>query len=371
MCSIFNEAISKRSKGLKVWVVKKENMKEKEFQIRNSTNDFIVFTKESGEDGIEVRIHNENIWLTQKGMAELFDCSVDNISLHFKNIFKSKELNENSVIEESSATASDGKTYNMKFYNLDAIISVGYRINSVRAIQFRQWATKVLKTFTVQGYVLDKKRLENGQIFDESYFEHLLDEIREIRASERMFYQKITDIYVTSVDYSIDAKTTQEFFATVQNKLHYAIHHNTATELIMKRADHKKKYMGLKTWKNAPKGKIVKSDVSIAKNYLLKDEIKDLNQIVSMYLDYAERQAKKRIPMTMEDWAKKLDIFLKFNEEDILKDKGKVTTEIAKSFAESEFEKYRVIQDGNYKSDFDKLLEETEIPYILNNIKQS
>lgn len=335
-------------------------MADKFLQIRNSTTDFLVFTKQAGEDGIEVRVSGESVWLTQKGMAQLFDCSTDNISLHLKNIFKSGELSESSVTEESSATAADGKTYKMKFYNLDAIISVGYRINSVRATQFRQWATQVLKTFAIQGYVLDKNRLENGQIFDEEYFEHLLDEIREIRASERKFYQKITDIYSTAVDYSRDAVTTKEFFATVQNKLHYAIHGHTAAELIVDRADHTKEHMGLTTWKNAPKGKIVKADVSVAKNYLTKSELKDLNQFVSMYLDYAERQARRHIPMTMEDWAKKLDVFLQFNEEEVLHDKGRVSAEIAKSFAESEFEKYRVIQDRLFESDFDKLLASTE-----------
>ena len=335
-------------------------MPDKKLQIRNSTTDFLVFTKQAGEDGIEVRVFDETVWLTQKGMAQLFDCSTDNIGLHLKNIFKSGELEEKSVTEESSATAADGKTYRMKFYNLDAIISVGYRINSVRATQFRQWATKVLKTFAIQGYVLDKNRLENGQVFDEEYFEHLLDEIREIRASERKFYQKITDIYSTAVDYTADAVTTKEFFATVQNKLHYAIHGHTAAELIMDRADHRKEHMGLTTWKNAPAGKIVKSDVSIAKNYLAKNELEDLNRFVTIYLDYAERQARRHIPMTMEDWAAKLDVFLQFNEEEILHDKGRVSAEIAKSFAESEFEKYRVIQDKLFESDFDKLVASTE-----------
>lgn len=329
---------------------------DKKLQIRNSTTDFLVFTKQNGEDGIEVRVHDEDVWLTQKSMARLFDCSTDNIGLHLKNIFASGELNAEAVTEESSATASDGKRYRMKFYNLDAIISVGYRINSIRATQFRQWATKVLKTFTVQGYVLDKKRLENGKIFDEEYFEHLLDEIREIRASERKFYQKITDIYTTAVDYSPTAATSKDFFAMVQNKLHYAIHRHTAAEVIVERADHRKEYMGLTTWKNAPRGKIVKADVSIAKNYLTKEEMQDLNQFVNMYLDYAERQARRQIPMTMEDWAKKLDVFLEFNEEEVLKDKGRVSAEIAKSFAESEFEKYRIMQDKLYQSDFDKLL---------------
>ena len=329
---------------------------DKKMQIRNSTTDFLVFTKQNSEDSIEVRVHDEDVWLTQKSMAQLFDCSTDNIGLHLKNIFASGELDTEAVTEESSATASDGKKYRMKFYNLDAIISVGYRINSIRATQFRQWATKVLKTFTVQGYVLDKKRLENGQIFDEEYFEHLLDEIREIRASERKFYQKITDIYTTAVDYSPTAATSKDFFAMVQNKLHYAIHHHTAAEVIVERADHRKEYMGLTTWKNAPRGKIVKADVSIAKNYLTKEEMQDLNQFVNMYLDYAERQARRQIPMTMEDWAKKMDVFLEFNEEEVLKDKGRVSAEIAKSFAESEFEKYRIMQDKLYQSDFDKLL---------------
>ena len=331
---------------------------EQNFQIRNSTIDFLVFTKQNSEDGIEVRVHDENVWLTQKSMARLFDCSTDNVSLHLKNIFKSGELNAESVTEKISATASDGKKYPTKFYNLDAIISVGYRINSVRATQFRQWATKVLKVYTIQGYVLDKQRLENGQIFDEEYFEHLLDEIREIRASERKFYQKITDIYATAVDYSKDAIITKEFFATVQNKLHFAIHGHTAAEVIIERANHQKENMGLTTWKNAPNGKIVKSDVSIAKNYLSMFEMQDLNQFVSMYLDYAERQARKRIPMTMEDWAKKLDVFLELNEETVLQGKGSVTAEIAKAFAESEFEKYRAIQDKLYQSDFDRLVSE-------------
>lgn len=330
--------------------------KKRTLQVRNSTTDFIVFTKQAGEDGIEVRVHSENIWLTQKAMAQLFDCSTDNISLHLKNVFSSGELVEDAVTEESSATASDGKTYQMRFYALDAIISVGYRINSVRATQFRQWATSVLRAFTVQGYVLDKQRLENGQVFDQSYFDHLLDEIREIRASERRFYQKITDIYSTAIDYLPTAATSKAFFATVQNKLHYAIHQHTAAEIIVERADHRKEHMGLTSWKNAPAGKIVKADVGVAKNYLSRSELNDFNQFVSMYLDYAERQARRRIPMTMEDWARRLDVFLNFNEEEILEDKGKVSAEIAKSFAESEFEKYRIIQDRLYQSDFDRFV---------------
>lgn len=327
-------------------------------QIRNSTTDFLVFTKQNSEDNIQVRVHSENVWLTQRAMAQLFDCSVDNIGLHLKNIFASGELSEESTTEESSVVQYEGtRQVNRaaKFYNLDAIISVGYRVNSLRATQFRQWATRVLKTFAVQGYVLDKQRLENGQIFDEAYFDHLLDEIREIRASERKFYQKITDIYSTAVDYSVDAVTTRNFFAMVQNKLHFAIHGHTAAEVIMARADAEKEHMGLTTWKNAPQGKIVKADVSVAKNYLTEVELSDLNQFVSMYLDYAERQARKHIPMTMEDWASKLDVFLQLNDEVILKHKGTVTATIAKAFAESEFEKYRVVQDKVFESDFDKI----------------
>ena len=308
-------------------------MADKKFQIRNSTVDFLVFTKQNSEDSIEVRVQDEDVWLTQDAIAKLFDKGRSTITEHLKHIFDEGELEENSVCRNFRHTGSDGKQYNTKFYGLDAIISVGYRVNSLRATQFRQWATKVLKTYTVQGYVLDKKRLENGQIFDEEYFEHLLDEIREIRASERKFYQKITDIYATAVDYSKDAVTTKEFFKTVQNKLHYAIHGHTAAEVIVERADHKKEHMGLTTWKNAPDGKIVKSDVSIAKNYLSQSELQDLNQFVSMYLDYAERQAKKRIPMTMEDWASKLEVFLKMNDEDIFMDKGKVTHENSKTYA--------------------------------------
>ena len=335
----------------------------KDIQVRNSVSDFLIFTKQTGGDGIQVRLHDENIWLTQKSMAQLFDCSIDNIALHLKNIFQTGELDEMATTEDSSVVQTEGERNvrrNVRFYNLDAVISVGYRINSVRATQFRKWATDILKQFTIKGYVLDKTRLENGQIFDENYFDHLLDEIREIRASERKFYQKITDIYATASDYSPNSIISKTFFATVQNKLHYAIHGSTAAEVIYTRADHQKKNMGLTSWKNSPKGKILKSDVSIAKNYLSETELQDLNQFVSMYLDYAERQAKKKIPMTMEDWAKKLDVFLEFNEEAILKDKGKVSAAIAKSFAESEFEKYRIIQDKTFVSDFDKYLAELE-----------
>jgi len=334
---------------------------KKEVKIRNSTVDFLVFTRDSGEDGIEVRIQDHDVWLTQKAIAQLFDVDRSVVTKHLKNIFEENELSENSACAKFAQTADDGKTYQYKFYSLSAIIAVGYRTNSERAIQFRSWATNVLATFTKQGYVLDKDRLINGQIFDDDYFEHLIAEIQEIRASERRFYQKITDIYATAVDYDKDSLTTKNFYATVQNKMHYAVHGMTAAEVIVNRADHEKEQMGLTSWKNAPDGKIVKTDVSIAKNYLKKEEITELNEIVTMYLDYATRQARRQIPMTMEDWKLKLDAFLRFNDADVLNDKGKVTAAIAKEFAESEFEKYRVIQDSIYQSDFDKLIESANI----------
>jgi len=306
----------------------------RKLQIRNSTVDFLVFTKDAGEDGIEVRVQNHDVWLTQKAIAQLFDVDRSVVTKHLRNIYESEELLEESTCANFAQVADNGKTYRYKFYSLSAIIAVGYRTNSARATQFRQWATKVLDTFTKQGYVLDKERLINGQIFDEDYFEHLISEIQEIRASERRFYQKITDIYATAVDYSLDSQITRDFFATVQNKMHYAVHGNTAAE-----------------------GKIVKADVSVAKNYLSVDEMQELNEIVTMYLDYATRQARRHIPMTMEDWATKLDAFLQFNDAEVLQDKGKVTAAIAKAFAESEFEQYRVIQDRLYQSDFDRLME--------------
>ena len=333
---------------------------DNKIQIRNSTVDFLVFTRDADEDGIEVRVQDNDVWLTQKAIGELFDVDRSVITKHLKNIFCEGELSEISTCANFAQVADNGKTYQYKFYNLSAIMAVGYRVNSEKATVFRQWATKVLDTFAKRGYVLDKNRLENGQIFGEDYFEHLLAEIQEIRASERRFYQKITDIYSTAVDYDKNSKITQDFFAAVQNKMHFAVHGKTAAEIIVDRADHTKEHMGLTSWKNAPDGKIVKTDVSIAKNYLKKEEITELNEIVSMYLDYAARQARRHIPMTMTDWAEKLDAFLKFNDADILQDKGKVTAEIAKAFAESEFEKYRVIQDRLYQSDFDKMIEALE-----------
>lgn len=334
--------------------------KKDKLQIRNSTVDFLVFTKDAHEDGIEVRVQDHDVWLTQKAIARLFDVDRSVVTKHLKNVYESGELSEDATCANFAQVADNGKTYHYKFYSLSAIIAVGYRVNSGRATQFRQWATKVLDTFTKQGYVLDKSRLINGQIFDEDYFDHLISEIQEIRASERRFYQKITDIYATAVDYSLDSQTTKDFFATVQNKMHYAVHGSTAAEVIMARADHTKEHMGLTSWKNAPDGKIVKADVSVAKNYLSMDEMQELNEIVTMYLDYATRQARRHIPMTMADWASKLDAFLQFNDAEILRDKGKVTAAIAKAFAESEFEQYRVIQDQLYQSDFDRLVASTE-----------
>ena len=335
-------------------------MEEKKAQIRNSTVDFLIFTRDSGEEGIEVRVQDGNVWLTQKAISELFEVDRSVVTKHLKNVFEIGELRENSVCAKFAQTADDGKTYQYKFYSLPAIIAVGYRINSTRATQFRQWATRVLDAFAKQGYVLDKDRLINGQIFDEDYFEHLISEIQEIRASERRFYQKITDIYSTAVDYSPTSKITKDFFAEVQNKMHFAAHGHTAAELIVDRADHRKEHMGLTSWKNAPNGKIVKADVSVAKNYLYQNELSEMNEIVTMYLDYATRQARRRIPMTMEDWANKLNAFLKFNNAEVLTNKGTVKAEVAKAFAESEFEKYRVIQDILYKSDFDKFIAAAE-----------
>uniref|UniRef100_C6DZ07 Cell filamentation protein Fic n=1 Tax=Geobacter sp. (strain M21) TaxID=443144 RepID=C6DZ07_GEOSM len=330
--------------------------KEKKVQIRNSTVEFLVFTAQAQENGIEVRVEDETVWLTQKLMAALFDVDVRTISEHLKNIFACGELSEVAVIRKFRNTAADGKQYLTAFYNLDAIISVGYRVNSQRATQFRQWATGILRDFAIRGYVLDKERLKNGSIFNRDYFDALIDEIREIRASERRFYQKITDIYATAIDYNPDAEATQAFFATVQNKLHFAIHGHTAAEIIMKRADSTKRHMGLTTWKHAPQGKILKYDVVVAKNYLTEKEMKNLDRFVTMYLDYAESQAERGIPMTMRDWAGKLDAFLRFNERDLLDHPGKVTAAIAKSFAESEFEKYRIVQDRLFESDFDRVV---------------
>ncbi|VVH52203.1 Putative DNA-binding protein in cluster with Type I restriction-modification system, partial [uncultured Gammaproteobacteria bacterium] len=330
--------------------------------IRNSTTEFLMFTAQAGENSIEARYEDETIWLSQKLMGELFTVETNTINYHLKEIFKSGEADENSVIRKFRVTANDGKNYNTNFYNLDAIISVGYRVNSVRATQFRQWATKILKDFAIKGFVLDKKRLENGSYLNKNYFEELLAEIREIRLSERKFYQKVTDIYATSLDYNKDAVTTRAFFAKVQNKLHFGIHGHTAPELIYKRADSSKDKMGLTSWKNSPEGKIIKTDVSIAKNYLNKKELESLGRIVNAFLDLAENRAERNIPMTMQDWAKRIDAFLEFDEREILQDGGKISAQIAKEKAETEFEKYRIIQDRLFESDFDR-----EVKQITGN----
>lgn len=332
---------------------------DKRIMIRNSTAEFLIFTSQAGEDGIEVRVENENVWLTQKLIAKLFGVEVNTINYHLKEIFNSGELMAEATIRNFRIVQTEGSreiAREIAHYNLQGIIAVGFRVNSERATHFRKWAGQVLKDYALRGYVLDDIRLKNGALLSKQYFRDLILEIRDIRESERNFYQQITDIYATAVDYDLHAPTTRTFFATVQNKMHFATHGQTAAELIMDRADHHKDHMGLNMWKKAPDGKILKSDVVIAKNYLNEKELKSLNRIVTMYLDYAENQAERGIPMTMEDWAEKLNAFLKFNEVDILQDAGKVTAEIAKAFAESEFEKYRPIQDKLFESDFDRVV---------------
>lgn len=333
--------------------------------IRNSTAEFLIFTGQAGEQSIEARYEDETVWLTQKLMAELFAVDVRTVSEHLKNIFESGELAREATLRKFRTVQTEGSrevSRNVDFYNLDAIISVGYRVNSVRATQFRQWATSVLREFAIKGFVLDKKRLENGAFLNEDYFERLLSEIREIRLSERKFYQKITDIYATAVDYNRDAPTTKTFFAKVQNKLHFAIHGHTAAELIVHRADATQPHMGLTSWEKAPDGKILKTDVAVAKNYLSREELESLGRIVNAYLDLAEERAQRKIPMTMEDWAKRLDAFLEFTERDVLQDAGKVSAEMARAHAESEFEKYRIVQDQLFQSDFDRVLKQIETP---------
>ena len=329
----------------------------KKFEIRNSTAEFLIFLAEGKEEGIQVVYKDESVWATQKAMAQLFDCTSDNIGVHLRNIYDTGELLKEATTEEISVVQPEGKrevTRKLQFYNLDAIISVGYRVNSVCATQFRQCCTYILRQFAIRGYVIDKKRMENGSFIGVDYFEHLLAEIREIRLSERRFYQKLTDIYCTAIDYNGDAPTTRLFFQKVQNKMHYAVHGHTAAELIVKRADANKEHMGLTTWENAPHGKIVKPDVSIAKNYLKETELNDMGRLVNAVLDMAERMAQRHIPMTMEDWAKRIDIILEASGDAVLTDAGKITAEFAKSFAESEFEKYRIIQDKLFSSDFDR-----------------
>jgi len=330
---------------------------DKKKRIRNSTAEFLIFTGQTGGDGFEVRYEEESVWLTQKLIAQLFDVTVPTINEHLKNIYDQGEIAREATIRKFRIVQTEGNrevTREPDHYNLDAIISVGYRVNSVRATQFRQWATSVLRDFAIKGYVIDRKRMENGAFLDEDYFERLLEEIREIRLSERRFYQKITDVYATALDYNKDAPTTRDFFAKVQNKLHFTIHGHTAAELVKLRADSTKPAMGLLSYENAPDGRILKSDVSVAKNYLAKDELDSLGRVVNAYLELAEERAKRKIPMTMEDWAKRLDAFLEFDDWKVLKDAGKISAQLAKNHAESEFEKYRPIQEKRFVSDFDK-----------------
>ncbi len=335
----------------------------KELLIRSSAAEFLIFETQAKEDSIEVRYEDNTLWLTQKMMCRLFDVEKSTLSEHLENIYSSQELTKEATVRNFRTVQTEGNrqvTREILHYNLEAIISVGYRVNSIKATQFRRWATGILQQYAIKGYVLDKKRMENGSFLGEDYFEELLEEIREIRLSERRFYQKITDIYSTAMDYDKDSPITKEFFSKVQNKLHFAVSHQTAAEIVYDRADHTKQNMGLTTWKNVPNGKIIKSDVSVAKNYLSKEEIDDLEHIVSAFLDIAENRAKRKIPMTMEDWASRIDKFLLADDRDILENAGKISAEIAKEKAESEFEMYRVIQDRTFKSDFDLFSEEIE-----------
>ncbi|MGF0017622.1 virulence RhuM family protein [Sporofaciens sp. SGI.106] len=334
-------------------------MDEKKLMIRSSTAEFLIFEKQNHANGIEVRYEDGTLWLTQKMLCLLFDVEKSTLSEHLSNIYASGELEEESTVRKFRTVQQEGKRQvnrELIHYNLDAVISVGYRVNSIRATQFRRWATQVLAQYAKTGYVIDRERMENGAFLDEDYFERLLEEIREIRLSERRFYQKITDIYATSIDYDKGSPVTKQFFAKVQNKMHYAVTGNTAAEIIFTRANSQKEYMGLTSWAKSPDGKIMKSDVSIAKNYLSKNEIEDLGRIVNAFLDLAESAAKRRIPMTMEDWAKRIDRFLLADDRNILEDAGKISMAIAKDHAETEFEKYRIIQDQIFESDFDKLM---------------
>lgn len=338
-----------------------ENEKKDSALVRSSAAEYLTFVASTGEDkdSIEMRYEDENIWLTQKMMATLYDVSVAAINQHLKKIFEDGELQEEAVIKKYLITATDGKKYNTNHYNLQAIIAVGFKVNNQRAVRFRVWANQIVEQYTIKGWAMDEERLKNGgTVLTKKYFEEQLERIREIRISERNFYQKLTDIYATSLDYDRNAMTTKEFFAKVQNKMHYAVHRHTAAELIYERADAEKPHMGLHTWKDAPNGKIKKSDVSVAKNYLTEDEMKSMELIVSAYLDLAENRARRHIPMTMEDWAKRLDIYLQADDLEVLKDAGKISAQLAKMHAETEFEKYRVVQDRLYQSDFDRYLEE-------------
>jgi hypothetical protein len=327
--------------------------------VRSSAAEYLTFVAASGQGGVEAVYADENVWLSQKMMAVLYDVDVRTISYHLKNVFADHELEEKSVIQFFRITAADGKTYDTGHYNLSGIIAVGYKVNSERAVQFRKWATGIIESFTIKGYAMDDERLKNdGSILGKKYFEEQLQRIREIRLSERKFYQKITDIYATSIDYDVTAAATKRFFATVQNKLHWAIHGQTAAELILSRADAAKDRMGLTTWKDAPTGKIQKFDVVVAKNYLTENEMVQLQRLVSAYLDLAEDMALRQIPMTMQDWETRLNRFIAATDRKILQDAGKVTAEIAQAHAESEFEKYRIVQDRLFESDFDQMIKE-------------
>ena len=337
--------------------------KKDEITIRSSAAEYLTYVAFVGDqqDSIEMRYEDENIWLTQKMMATLYDVDVRTINYHVKKIFGDSELQEDSVIRKFRITAADGKSYSTNHYSLEMIIAVGFKVNSERAVQFRKWVNQIAKDYTIKGWVMDDERLKNGgSVLTVEYFDRLLEQIREIRLSERRFYQKITDIYATALDYDRTAKTTKQFFAKIQNKMHYAVHGHTAAELIYERADADKPHMGLTTWAAAPEGKIVKSDVSVAKNYLSEQEMRSLERIVSAYLDLAEDRAERHIPMTMEDWAKRLDLFLMADDREVLQDAGKITAEIVKAKAETEFEKYRVIQDRLFMSDFDRYMLELE-----------
>jgi hypothetical protein len=335
--------------------------KVKQDIVRSSAAEYLTFIAAHGEGGVEAVYADENIWLTQKMMGVLYRVETHTVNYHLKKIFSDSELQEDSVIREFRIPASDGKTYKAKHYNLLAIIAVGYKVNSERAVQFRKWATAIIQEFTIKGFAMDDERLKNdGTILGKKYFEEQLQRIREIRLSERKFYQKITDIYITAIDYDVNAQATKRFFATVQNKLHWAIHGKTAAEVIIDRANHNKENMGLTVWKDAPKGKIQKFDVSVAKNYLTENEMQQLQRLVSAYLDIAEDMALRQIPMTMEDWENRLNKFIAATDREILQNAGKVSAEIAKAHAESEFEKYRVVQDKNFESDFDRMIKQID-----------
>ena len=331
--------------------------------VRSSAAEYLTFVAATGqqETSVEMRYEDENIWLTQKMMSTLYDVTVPAINQHLKRIFADRELEEAAVIKDYLITAADGKNYQVKHYNLQAIIAVGFKIENERAVQFRKWANQIVKDYTIQGWVMDVERLKSGgSVLTKAFFERQLEKIREIRLSERKFYQKITDLYATALDYDPSAAAAQRFFAAVQNKLHFAIHGQTAAEVIVDRADHQKEHMGLTSWEGAPKGKIHKYDVSIAKNYLSEFELAQMERIVSAYLDMAEVQAMRRIPMTMADWEERLGGFLRLWERDVLQDAGKVSAELARAHAETEFEKYRVVQDRLFESDFDRLLKRLE-----------